>query len=688
MGIKKTLGGDRLGSGQKMTQELENFGRSSHNIGGLFKTDQAVGTLVPAFCNVGTRGDTFYIDIATKVRTLPTNGPIFGVFKQQIDVFKIPFRLYNSALHNNASGIGLNMKSVLLPKMDLRVAEIDFTGKTEPNAQQIAQDSLLAYIGIRGLGNKTTTGIIAYRKMMADFLLAYWEIYKRYYANQQEEIGYCITGGGNPYYYIGLIPITSGETKTVLTNRGNEWISETETSLYQGIRVGVPVDAIQNYITPTGQPNEYLFKAAQYFKDNPITVYENTSGTTPSQYTLLPEGGEDVNIYLSGGSYVIVQCQVPETQWATATGKPATTTTVDGIIMQEFELTNIDDMRMSILATPPTTEFNLNNEYKDVYPYAATIKNLDYTLEDKARQGCASWHTMAGLGLKTYLSDRFNNWLSTEWIDGVNGINEITAVDVSDGKLTMDALILQKKVFNMLNRIAISGGTFDDWQEAVWGIREAGAPESPIYCGGLSCDIVFDEVVSNSATEDEPLGTLAGRGADRGKRGGSAIKVECTEPSMVMVINSFTPRIDYSQGNEWWYQIKTMDDFHKPNLDGIGFQDLLTEEFAAANTKIGANGEVTYNGVGKQVSWQQYMTNVSKSYGDFSAGGELSFMALNREYHYDSDGNVIDATTYIDPQIYNNAFADAKLSAKNFWVQIAFDVTCRRVMSAKQIPNL
>ena len=36
--------------------------------------------------------------------------------------------------------------------------------------------------------------------------------------------------------------------------------------------------------------------------------------------------------------------------------------------------------------------------------------------------------------------------------------------------------------------------------------------ETPIFEGGTSQEIVFQEVISNSATEQEPLGTLAGRG--------------------------------------------------------------------------------------------------------------------------------------------------------------------------------
>ena len=75
---------------------------------------------------------------------------------------------------------------------------------------------------------------------------------------------------------------------------------------------------------------------------------------------------------------------------------------------------------------------------------------------------------MGGLCLKTYQSDLFNNWVNKEWVDGDNGINAITDVDVSDGKLNLDALNLAQKVYNMLNRIAISGGSYKDWIETVY----------------------------------------------------------------------------------------------------------------------------------------------------------------------------------------------------------------------------
>ena len=180
---------------------------------------------------------------------------------------------------------------------------------------------------------------------------------------------------------------------------------------------------------------------------------------------------------------------------------------------------------------------------------------------------------LGGMLLKTYDSDIFNNWVKTDWIDGAGGITEITsiditAIDVSSGSFTMDTLNLAKKVYDMLNRIAVSGGTYQDWIQTVYTNDYIERSETPIYEGGFSSEIIFQEVISNSATENEPLGTLAGRGQNTGLKGGT-VKIKIDEPSYIIGIVSITPRIDYSQGNQWDTELKTMDDLHKPALGGI-----------------------------------------------------------------------------------------------------------------------
>jgi hypothetical protein len=64
------------------------------------------------------------------------------------------------------------------------------------------------------------------------------------------------------------------------------------------------------------------------------------------------------------------------------------------------------------------------------------------------------------------------------------------------------------------------------------------------------------------------------------------------------------------------------------------------------------------------------------------------FMTLNRRYEWDSTIGIKDVTTYIDPSKFNTIFAQSNLDAQNFWVQILANITARRKMSAKVIPNL
>lgn len=654
MAITKALGGERLGSGNKMNVTLHGFNRSSHNIGQLFKTDQAIGTLVPYFCDIGLNGTTYDIDLTTKIRTLPTNGPIFGRLKHQIDVFHAPIRLYIRVLHNNALGIGMKMQNVKLPVMKLRANQPDMT-KDDLNSQQISQDSLMAYLGVRGLGRSKTGATSFTRTFPAMFILMYWDTYKNYYANKQEEIGYVIANGKNNL------------TRIAFTKKTGEPLDQISNGTWDEGDITIPPESIVIY----------TFKNAVDKKTvESINILTNEGVKNSAEFNIHNNTGEKKT-----------------TQWMGTTNeqfssKPVSKKGTDfyeqTIELRQFELSNIDEMREAILAAPKTVPFYV--ESLNSMPYMASL--ADATVNETNANGNASWFNQAGLGIKTYLSDRFNNWLSTEWIDGEGGIADITSVDVSDGMLKMDALILAKKIYDMMNRIAVSDGSYQSWQEVVYDEKALRIAESPMYVGGMSSEVVFDEVVSNSATEDQPLGTLAGRGAERKARGGNSIKIKIREPSMIMIIGSFTPRIDYSQGNKWWTRLQTMNDFHKPNLDGIAFQELITDEMTAFDTEVNADGTIVWKSAGKQVAWQEYMTNIDQSFGSFSAFKELAHMAMNRSYEHDDTGAISDLTTYIDPVKYNVAFADAKLTAKNIWVQCAIDCIVRRKMSAKQIPNL
>lgn len=662
---------------------LPNFGRSSHNVGKIIRTSQACGTIVPYWCQIGLDGTTFYVDITTKVKTLPTTGPVFGSFKHQIDVFVIPIRLYIAALHNNALGVGLNMSKVLIPQFIVNTANTSIY-ENDTNRGQVNPSSLLSYLGIKGFGYSSVNQYT--RRFPAIFNLAYWDIFKNYYANKQEENAYVITGVNHIWK-----KISAGDGvawNRVWTDNLSETYplnpsSQAPSFIKLEFEEKISPDEVNEIQFLTNDPEKPTQKINKLTKLGDAFIFERTD---PEAMGLRkPENPRKAtNIYVYQVKKPIkiaynqdiagsVQLTMPDNQ---------------KIKLTPFPLKNIDDERTAILAAPSTSAYLVNNT---TMPYKAAIGALQLPNYNRTKQykSSNSWYSQAGLAVKTYLSDRFNNWLNTEWIDGTTGgINSITAVDVSDGKLTMDALILQKKIFNMLNRVAITDGTYQAWREATYGIRSATLPESPIFCGGMQSEIAFDEIVSNSATDEEPLGTLAGRGVATMYKSGRGLKIKCTEPSMIMALGSITPRIDYSQGNKWWTRLENMDDFHKPTLDAIGFQELIAEEVAAWSTEATENNKLTYQSLGKQPSWIEYTTDVNETYGEFAAGMPLAFMCLNRVYEENSDHTIGNASTYIDPTIYNNIFAESRLSSQNFWVQVAFDVTARRVMSAKQIPNL
>ena len=158
----------------------------------------APGTLVPFMSGMGLPGDTWEIDLATHIMTLPTVAPLFGSFKVQLDVFECPIRLYNSWLHNNKLKIGNDMSKVKFPIMELAADWVKDLGEKDNdyiNNLQINPSCILKYLGYSGVGINDIVATTQTRNFNSIPLLAYWDIYKNYYANKQEEKGAVIHRG-------------------------------------------------------------------------------------------------------------------------------------------------------------------------------------------------------------------------------------------------------------------------------------------------------------------------------------------------------------------------------------------------------------------------------------------------------------------------------------------------------------
>jgi len=627
---------------------------------------------------VALPGDSFDIDLDCDVKTLPTVGPLFGSYKVQMDVFQCPIRLYNGKLHMNMLNIGMDMSQILLPQINM----YGYYNADGGDNDQINSSCIYSYLNMRGLG-LGTTGTYCKRFFNAIPYLGYWDIYKNYYANKQEERGFVIHAAdlNNKFQVNGTgaaqIQVAGPDSDTTV----DIWASTTVDTSAQSTTLPTVIATFTIVWNNAG---------AQYGTPDPESIQINIDGTT----TNVAELFENVTSTENNGvwtvkftSYIGV---AESATWAVITDVDNTENPGEGEPqLTEFALDNIDDMRMDILESVRNTTAFIIDQSTDA-PYGLGLK-YDYDSGTATVSGEAKLASQEGLGIKTYQSDLFNNWISTEWIDGSNGINEVTAVSTAGDEFTIDSLNLANKVYNMLNRIAISGGSYDDWLDAVYTHERAKSCENPIYHGSLIKELAFEEVVSLADTvvgdESSPLGTLAGRGRLTGKNKGGKIKIKVDEPSYIIGIVSLTPRVDYSQGNKWDTNLKTMNDLHKPALDAIGYQDLITDQMAWFDTEITNNNILNYNTAGKQPAWINYMTNVNQTRGTFAEAGNSMFMTLNRRYEKGTTG-IDDLTTYVDPSKYNNIFAQTALDSQNFWVQISNKILARRKMSAKVIPNL
>lgn len=656
MSVTRTLGKNTLGDNNKMKVAMRDYDMSTHDISTVFRSSIGVGMLVP-FCKIlCQKGDIIDLDLVNKTLSQPTLGPLFGSFKLQHFMFFGGFRLYNSWLHNNRTGIGMKMSDIKLPMM------LAPTYGTETMAStNISASALYKYLGwtkSRRIGNGSTQGVTKNGVP----LLLYLDIFKNYFANTQENKFYMLKGAGS------------------VTLNISDSYNSTDDGEY---KIGVDQNSV-HFTKTTKIKTTITTDDYQRFWDSiKVRVLLSSGGFQTTDLGKLTTNALTNTITLNAA---------PAEPYATILQFQTTQATASFIKTElgQYDLKVLDELRDVILHKKGNQTLVLHgSEIGATNNGSEDLQNMFKDLE------ASQANKLGGMLLKTYDSDIFNNWIKKEWVEGAGSITDRTTIDVSDGQLTMDMLNLQQKVYNMLNRIAVSGGTYKDWLETVYTAgKYLERPETPVFIGGMTQYIEFDEVISKSATEtqygNQPLGDIAAIGRGGKPTNSGHIHYQCEEPGYIMGLMAITPMIDYSQGNDFDLNLQTIDDLHKPALDGIGYQDLIQEQMVG-ETSVYSNGSAISNlnhlAANKTLAWIDYMTNYNRTFGDFATGEALDFMVLNRRYDV-KNSQIKDLTTYIDPQKYIEIFAETAIDSQNFWVQTVVNATRRGNYSAKQIPFL
>ena len=207
-------------------------------------------------------------------------------------------------------------------------------------------------------------------------MLGYWDTYKNYYSNKQEEIGCVITKG---HGIIQSVANEAGETYQVITRtEENGAIVWNTSDVLLGSSGGKTI-----LITTNASKKEFL----EWFKYNGLNTNEPWNSENWNEPTIYKQLGNTTQWLLT---------------WKATTTEPTitdsevvTTSTGNTIGITTFELAEIDTMRENILAAPKGAPFMLESSEVKL-PYSAAYKN------DGERNSCL--YTMAGLGIKTYMS--------------------------------------------------------------------------------------------------------------------------------------------------------------------------------------------------------------------------------------------------------------------------------------------
>ena len=271
------------------------------------------------------------------------------------------------------------MAQIKLPKISVTLNNLYGDSPTSTNQwTQINPSCVLAYLGLRGYGSLKGVQSKTVGKNGVP-LLMYYDILKNYYANTQEE----------NFYTIG------GSTKLVVTINGD--------TMENPNNIPNTLGEVTSDSSITLSPKEGLTKDEIRF-----TVKTNINARAVTMTV------DEIGDWDASGSVILIETTKVLSTWyinaVYSTKKTA---------LNKWELESLDVLRDYILQTPgnKTCVLTTNSDIPLLQDFAQ--RDRDNTLKTTTPQ--------YGLCLKTYNSDIYQNWINTEWIEGVQGVNEISA---------------------------------------------------------------------------------------------------------------------------------------------------------------------------------------------------------------------------------------------------------------------
>lgn len=156
---------------------------------------------------------------------------------------------------------------------------------------------------------------------------------------------------------------------------------------------------------------------------------------------------------------------------------------------------------------------------------------------------------------------------------------------LNDNNIDLDSVItfniedlrLLNKLQLWLEKNQLYGTRYKEYLLANYGVAPSDETlQEPAYIGGVHIPVIISPVVSKSGTDDQPLGTVGGRGVtmDKSYLG----KYRAKEFGILMAFSVLRPKAAYSQGIDRQFIKNSVWDFFNPTFQTLGQEEILGAE--------------------------------------------------------------------------------------------------------------
>lgn len=289
-------------------------------------------------------------------------------------------------------------------------------------------------------------------------------------------------------------------------------------------------------------------------------------------------------------------------------------------------------------------------------------------------QGSSSVQTaLTGAFDKVKVTSTLTNPEADTTITGTIANLDVVTFDISDFRL---ANAIQR--FEELNNLA--GRRWTDFLKIQYGTSPSDdVLERPDYFGRDKSPVNFNQIDSTVATDDDPLGTFAGRGSEVGIH--SFRDYHPKEQGTIIVLAAFTVKNSYmSQGIPREMLRKTRFDYYNSLFSGIGDQEVLTRELY---NDYSADDPENPSILGFQGRFDEYRVDNDDVAGECRLGSYKTF-TLNR--HFNSAPS-LDSELFTHMHIDKTRFL-AVPAEPTFYCHFENYINVLRPMPERSVPQL